>query len=267
MERQPATSVNRFTNAAEATRPVILARSLWRPSPLPISLPFVNVADGGTARDMETFEVNWRALKSPSRAGRIQELTLYDDTAGYSTSSVVMLVGAPLLYPIRFVARAIGKGGETRVVQRSTPMKLIQAYVFVFCLLAAAPSVSLAADAKGDVEKAYAAWDAAFNKQDAKALAANYVSTAKLLPPTHQVASGPAEIEKFWAGLFVGGVTGHKLEMIDAGGDDKVVFGTAKWSATGKDKDGKPSPLSGLAMHVFERQADGSLKLSLQTFN
>lgn len=26
-------------------------------------------------------------------------------------------------------------------------------------------------------------------------------------------------------------MTDHKLEMIDAGGDDKVVFGTAKWSA------------------------------------
>ena len=48
---------------------------------------------------------------------------------------------------------------------------------------------------------------------------------------------------------------------------DKVVFATAKWSATGKDKEGKPTPLSGLAMHVFERQADGLLKLRLQTFS
>ncbi|MCC8941202.1 DUF4440 domain-containing protein [Bradyrhizobium sp. Arg68] len=146
-------------------------------------------------------------------------------------------------------------------------MKLAQASALLFCLFTVTPAVSLAADAKVDVEKAYAAWDTAFNKQDAKALAADYVSTAKLLPPTHQVVSGTGEIEKFWAGLFAGGVTGHKLEMIDAGGDDKVVFGTAKWSATGKDKDGKPSPLSGLAMHVFERQADGALKLRLQTFN
>jgi ketosteroid isomerase-like protein len=146
-------------------------------------------------------------------------------------------------------------------------MKLAQASAVVLCLFAAAPELSLAADARGDVEKAYAAWDAAFNKHDEKAIGAAYVQTAKLLPPTHQVASGPAEIEKFFAGLFAGGVTGHKLEMIDAGGDDKVVFGTAKWSATGKDKDGKPSPLGGLATHVFERQADGSLKLRLQTFN
>ncbi len=61
------------------------------------------------------------------------------------------------------------------------------------------------------------------------------------MPPTHQVASGPAEIEKFFAGLFANGVTGHKLEMVDAGGDDKIVFGTAKRSATGRRQGGKPS--------------------------
>nr|WP_223153902.1 nuclear transport factor 2 family protein [Bradyrhizobium japonicum] len=153
-----------------------------------------------------------------------------------------------------------------RFIQKEYPMSWAQTSVLVICLLGA-PGVSLAADAKGDVEKAYAAWDAAFNKQDEKAIGASYVATAKLMPPTHQVASGPAEIEKFFAGLFANDVTGHKLEMVDAAGDDKIVFGTAKWSATGKDKEGKPSPFSGLATHVFERQADGSLKLRLQTFN
>ncbi|WP_235977239.1 hypothetical protein [Bradyrhizobium archetypum] len=33
------------------------------------------------------------------------------------------------------------------------------------------------------------------NKHDAKAIGASYVATAKLMPPTRQVASGPAEIE------------------------------------------------------------------------
>lgn len=146
-------------------------------------------------------------------------------------------------------------------------MRLIEASALVLCLLTAAPAVALAADAKTDVEKAYAAFNAAFNKQDAKAVATHYVRSAKVLPPTHEVVSGPAEIEKFFAGFFANGVTGHKLEVIDAGGDDKVVIGTAKWSATGKDKDGKPAQLSGLAMHVFERQADGSLKLKFHTFN
>ncbi|MHC2618072.1 hypothetical protein ACVIW2_000103 [Bradyrhizobium huanghuaihaiense] len=76
-------------------------------------------------------------------------------------------------------------------------MKLAQTSALIICLLGA-PGVSLAADAKEDVEKAYAAWDAAFNKQDEKAIGATYVATAKLMPPTHQVASGPAEIEEFF---------------------------------------------------------------------
>ena len=134
------------------------------------------------------------------------------------------------------------------------------------CLVAVA-SGSLAADPKADVSAAYAAWDAAFNKGDAKAVAAAYLPNAKLLPPTHAVASDPAAIEKFFAGLHSNGVVNHKLEVIDAGGDDKVVYGSAKWSAKGKDKDGKPADFSGIATHVFERQPDNSLKLRLHTFN
>ncbi len=146
-------------------------------------------------------------------------------------------------------------------------MRLIHASAFALCLLIVAPVGSFAADPKSDVTAAYAAWDAAFNKGDAKTVAAAYAPNAKLLPPTHEVASGPAEIEKFWAGMFANGVTDHKLQVIDAGGDDKVVYGTANWSAKGKDKDGKPANFSGIATHVFERQADNSLKLRLHTFN
>jgi ketosteroid isomerase-like protein len=146
-------------------------------------------------------------------------------------------------------------------------MRFAQASAFALFLLTAAPVGSLAADPKSDVTAAYAAWDAAFNKGDAKVVAAAYLPNAKLLPPTHEVASGPAAIEKFFAGLQASGVTDHKLVLIDAAGDDKVVYGAANWSAKGKDKDGKPATFSGIATHVFERQADNSLKLRLHTFN
>jgi ketosteroid isomerase-like protein len=146
-------------------------------------------------------------------------------------------------------------------------MRLFHASALALFLLTVAPVVSFAADAKSDVTAAYAAWDAAFNKGDAKAVAAAYLPNAKLLPPTHEVASGPAAIEKFFAGVHANGVTNHKLEVIDAGGDDKVVYGTANWTAKGKDKDGKPADFKGISTHVFERQADNSLKLRLHTFN
>jgi ketosteroid isomerase-like protein len=146
-------------------------------------------------------------------------------------------------------------------------MRLIQASAFAIFLLTAAPVGSFAADIKSDVKAAYAAWDATFNKGDAKDIAATYLPNAELLPPTHEVASGPTAIEKFFSGALANGLTGHKLEMIDAGGDNNVVWGTARWSAKGKDKEGKPASFSGLATLVFERQPDNSLKIRLHTFN
>ena len=115
-------------------------------------------------------------------------------------------------------------------------MRFFHASLFALCLLTVAQAGSVAADVKSDVTAAYAAWDAAFNKGDAKAVSAAYLPSAKLMPPTHEVASGSAAIEKFFAGLHANGVTNHKLEMIDAGGDDKVVYGTAKWSAKARTR-------------------------------
>jgi ketosteroid isomerase-like protein len=128
-----------------------------------------------------------------------------------------------------------------------------------------APSFSTSI--KAEVSGVYEAWDAAFNKADAKALAAVYLPSAKVLPPTHEVVSGAADIEAFFAGLFSNGYTDHTLAIIDGGGDDKIVYGAATWSATGKGADGAPQTAAGIATHVFERQADGSLKLRLHTFN
>jgi ketosteroid isomerase-like protein len=74
-------------------------------------------------------------------------------------------------------------------------------------------------------------------------------------------------VEKFFAGIFGMGVKGHKLELIDASGDGDVLFGTAKWAADGKDQTGKDQPWGGLATHIFQKQADGSLKLRVHIFN
>jgi ketosteroid isomerase-like protein len=117
------------------------------------------------------------------------------------------------------------------------------------------------------VKRAYAEWDGAFNSANAKAVAGFYVEGAYFLPANHEVIRGPAGVERFFSGLFSGGVKEHKLELIEANGDGNLLYGAAKWSASGKDHKGQPSKFGGIATHVFERQSDGSLKLKLHTFN
>ena len=137
--------------------------------------------------------------------------------------------------------------------------------IAIFVLLAGllAPMMAYAASLDDQVKSAYTAWDSAFNRGDPTALAAFYVDDAVFLPPTHDVAIGPAKIEKFFEGLFGAGVTGHKLELIQANGNANTAVAAAKWSAKGKDG----SNIGGIATHEFVKQADGSLKLSLHTFN
>lgn len=117
------------------------------------------------------------------------------------------------------------------------------------------------------VKAAYTAWDDAFNKHDAKAVAAFYTDKTAFLPASHDVIQDPAGVEKFFGTIFAMGATGHKLELIEAESDGKLVFAAAKWSAKGKDSAGADQPWAGVTTHIFEKQADGSLKLRLHIFN
>ena len=145
-------------------------------------------------------------------------------------------------------------------------------YSLCFALIAAltlslAALLPLAAAPDSEVKAAYAAWDAAFKKADAKAIAAFYADDALFLPADHKVIKGPDGVEKFFAGLFGMGATNHKLELIQAGGEGKLLYGSAKWSADGKDASGKDQPWGGVATHVFQKQPGGKLKIKLHTFN
>jgi ketosteroid isomerase-like protein len=149
-------------------------------------------------------------------------------------------------------------------------MRRLHAALLGVSLCLAGPGTALAADAKGnvksDVTAAYAAWDAAFNQHDAKALARAYEKKAELLPPTHEVANGPAEIEKFFAGVISSGVSNHHLELLDSGSNGPLIWAAARWSAEAKNTDGSVKKVGGLATHVFEREGK-QLKLRMHSFN
>jgi uncharacterized protein (TIGR02246 family) len=88
-------------------------------------------------------------------------------------------------------------------------------------------------DIGGAVRRANEAWNSAFNRGDAAAVAALYKDNATVLPPTHAVVKGTAAIRDFWQGLITAGFKEHDIEMIDAEADGDLAFATGKWSANG----------------------------------
>lgn len=113
---------------------------------------------------------------------------------------------------------------------------------------------------------ALAAWNGAFNRGDAAAVATLYVPEARFLPATHQVVIGPDAIEEFFRPMLAAGVTNHTNELIICGGDGSLVYVASRWTVDSPGKDSRMETSSGIATHVLERRG-GSLKIRLHTFN
>src|SRR5690349_17270504 len=114
---------------------------------------------------------------------------------------------------------------------------------------------AMAIDAvRKQVETAYAAWDEAFNRGDAGALASLYVDDATFLPATHAIIEGPDRIEQFFAGLLAQGVADHRFGLITIHEDTHSIAAAARWTATSPDPDGSRTDASGIATHLFLKQ-------------
>jgi uncharacterized protein (TIGR02246 family) len=122
-------------------------------------------------------------------------------------------------------------------------------------------------DIQGVVRRANEAWNSAFNRGEAAAVAALYTDNATLLPPTHAVVKGTAAILDFWQGLITAGFKDHGIEMIDADGDGGLAFAIGKWWANGPGDAGKVQRFEGSVATVLRRQGDGSWKARLHTWN
>ncbi|WP_246329349.1 YybH family protein [Chthonobacter rhizosphaerae] len=140
--------------------------------------------------------------------------------------------------------------------------------VLMAALSAALLAFPIEAFAQSDeaVKQAYAAWDEAFNRQDAQGIAATYDAEAVLLPPSHEVIEGSDKVQTFFEGVLKAGTTDHKLELVEVMDRGDTVVAAARWSAKGKNAEGKAEDWGGLATHVFKKDGD-DLKLILHSFN
>ena len=129
------------------------------------------------------------------------------------------------------------------------------------------PIAAFAGPAEDQVGASFAAWNAAFDKGDAKSVAAFYTADTVFMPATHDIIRTPVGVEKFFAGLFANKVTGHKLEVITVIQAGDSLIAASKWSAQRHDEKGNPATVGGLATHILQKQFDGSYKVKLHSFN
>mgnify|MGYP001501966954 CR=1 FL=1 len=109
-------------------------------------------------------------------------------------------------------------------------MRCFSPAIAVIVLFLATMRLGSAAENVNDrkaIEEANAAFAAAFNKRDAKAIAQMYTDNGQLFPPHQQVIEGRPAIEAFWNATMSAGITSVELRTaeIESFGDAIVESG------------------------------------------
>lgn len=137
-------------------------------------------------------------------------------------------------------------------------------HLFSSSLLAVSLALGITSNAVADdgkikaiVESANAAWNKALNSGDTKALSALYAEDATLSPGNGKTLKGRTEIESLFKGFVANGVHNHTLEIIEVGGNGKLIYQVSKWNAEGAIADGKKPSFGGITTSVLELNANG----------
>ena len=139
---------------------------------------------------------------------------------------------------------------------------MVRAAIFLaFLMLSAPPAL---AQARDTIQKLNAEWVAAFNKGDAKALAAMYSPDAYVLPAGAEMAKGHNAIEAFWRGatkqLGDAKLTTVDVQSLGPGAAREV--GTFSF----KTKAQPPEPVTGKYVVVW-RKMGGQWQLATDIWN
>jgi uncharacterized protein (TIGR02246 family) len=107
----------------------------------------------------------------------------------------------------------------------------------------------------------------AFSNQDARAVVGFYAQDAKLLAPGAPLIDGQAGIEAFLQQMFASGARGLELNTLDVLEADDLAVEVGRYTMTIQPPGGDVMRDVGKYVAVWRRQADGGLKLVVDTFN
>lgn len=108
------------------------------------------------------------------------------------------------------------------------------------CMLGAVLAMVVAAqaqpgDVRAQIDKANAAFVAAFAKGDAPAIAAMYTTDAQAFPPNSDIVRGRAAIQKLWEGAMGMGVKSVKLQATEVEGHGTMAHEVGTYAMIGAD--------------------------------
>jgi uncharacterized protein (TIGR02246 family) len=151
--------------------------------------------------------------------------------------------------------------------------RFVSIVAFTVFALSAACAPPEPADTRAQDEAAIrsleTAWSAALQAKDVDKFVANYAPDAVVLPPDGPIATTPADIRKAIAEFMT--LPGLSMTFrptsafVAKAGDVAYTYGVYDMSMTGPD--GKPMTDKGKYVTVYKKQADGSWKAAVDTFN
>ncbi|MGB2831348.1 MAG: DUF4440 domain-containing protein [Methylotenera sp.] len=110
---------------------------------------------------------------------------------------------------------------------------------------------------KSIIEASNLIWNQALNTGNTKALSALYAENAILSPGDGKTRVGHIEIEALFKSFIENGVHNHTLEVIEVGGNEKVIYQISKWNANGAELSGNTPSFGGITMSVLEQDNNG----------
>jgi len=158
-------------------------------------------------------------------------------------------------------------------VSKRAQQRLVPAVALVAIALAGACAPPPAPDTRAQDEAAIraleTAWSATLQAKDLDKFVANYAPDAVVLAPNAPIATTPADIRK-GLGDFLA-LPGLNMSFrttavtVARSGDIGYAYGAYDMTMTGPD--GKPMSDKGKYVTVYKKQADGSWKAVVDTFN
>lgn len=128
-------------------------------------------------------------------------------------------------------------------------------------------SAAAAEDYRAAIEAVNAQFIAAYTAGDAATVTSLFTEDALVLPPDASEIRGPAEIEALWQSWLDAGITNLVITTKSVEGSGDTAYEVGEFSADAPDGNGGMLKATGNFVVVWKRDADGTWKYHIDTWN